>query len=76
MIQMAQEGLINGENGTLYYEDFMSRVAPWGARLNQPIWRCVDHLCCLIVRIIQQETGYEKPELTVTANMIKRFMNG
>jgi len=74
MLEMAREGVVSGLLGTLYYEDFMERQAPWGVPLHQPVWRSVEHLLSMCVRVVQQATGDERDDLTVSHKDLARFM--
>jgi len=77
MMTLAKEGMVSGLLGTMYYEEFMLRQAPWGSPHYQPAHRCVDHLCALIIRIVQHGAGQpDRVELTVSMRDLERFAKG
>ena len=43
----------------------LANCTPWGSDPPQPIWRCVDHLLCIIVRTIEElSAGIDDLDLT------------
>jgi len=48
---------LRGDNEERYQALLSERYTPWGHEPLQPIWRCVAHLCWIIVRKIEVDSG-------------------
>jgi len=51
------------------------RCCSWGSTPTQPVARCVDHLCCMLIRRVEEDSGAASTNMQVTLQEAKSWVS-